>query len=193
MTRTKTQVAEKPEQPWGWNSCDWFSTGKALLDSITSTKDLTVFFFLPPSFRTCSTLAYLTWTAWKRLKRLLCLSRLELPALGTKWGTRPPSSVRLSSTGMNCWPANCMRATCSSRRLWIPTLRMESPTSTTLRCTMLLDTPWYASSGQVMPHFQGNNQSKCHAFFDCVRGTSGLFVEVVIAHSLVLRPFKQIA
>lgn len=65
-----------------------------------------------------------------------------------RWATRQPSSERLSSTGMSCLPANCMRATSSSGRLWIPTPHMESPTSTTLHCTTPHATPWPASFGK---------------------------------------------
>lgn len=84
---------------------------------------------------------------------------------GERWGTQRPSSARLSSMEMSCWPAICMRATSSSRRLWIPTLHMESPTSITLHCTMLPGTPWHAYSGQdvaqIKPNKQGSKQTEC--------------------------------
>lgn len=49
---------------------------------------------------------------------------------------------------MRCWPATCLRATCSSKRLLILTLHTENPTSTTLHSTMLPATRWHVYSGQ---------------------------------------------
>lgn len=81
-----------------------------------------------------------------------------------RWATRQPNSGRLSSTGMRCSPANCMRATSSSGRLWIPTPHTESPTSTTLHCTTPPATPWPASSGKQPAQifaFKQVGQRKC--------------------------------
>lgn len=76
------------------------------------------------------------------------ISQILNPQERKRWGTQPPSSARLSSVGMSCWPASCTRATCSSKTLWIPIPHMENPTNTTLRCTTLPDTPWLVYSGQ---------------------------------------------
>lgn len=95
------------------------------------------------------------WTGadWRRRKGCCDSQSLNLHR-SKRWGTRPPSSVRLSSTGMRCWPTTCMRATSSSGTPWIPTVHTESPTSTTLHCTMLPGTPWHACSGR-------SQQTKC--------------------------------